>query len=155
MSGHTPGPWAWFGNARHNEVYLATVHSGRRYVMGFQRWGMKGAQPMFQPADRGLVPAANLLKFEVGDKSVTGFEAAKSDDSVYRFDVCGIDCADASLIAAAPDLLAALEETWRVLRAAGLLNLTNGVQLGQTSWYVKICDAERMSDAAIAKAQPA
>lgn len=60
--------------------------------------------------------------------------------------------ANARLISAAPELLDALEETWRVLRAAGLLNLTNGVQLGQTSWYVKICDAERLSDAAIAKA---
>lgn len=60
--------------------------------------------------------------------------------------------ANARLIAAAPELLVALTETWRVLRAAGTLNLTNGVQLGQTSWYVKICDAERLSDAAIAKA---
>jgi hypothetical protein len=47
-------------------------------------------------------------------------------------------------------LEAALRETWRVLRAAGTLNLSNGVQLGQTSWYVKICDAEAMSDAALA-----
>src|SRR5690606_9882600 len=29
---HTPGPWAWFGNAKHNTIYLATTHSGRRYV---------------------------------------------------------------------------------------------------------------------------
>lgn len=109
QEGHTPGPWAWFGNARNNEVYLATTHSGRRYVMGFQRWGMKGAQPMFQPADRGLVPASDLLKFEVGDKSVTGVDAAKADESVYRLDISGIACADARLIAAAPDLLEALE----------------------------------------------
>lgn len=54
---------------------------------------------------------------------------------------------------AAPELLEALEETWRVLRAAGLLNLTRGVQLGSTSWYVKACDAEQLSDAAIAKAK--
>jgi hypothetical protein len=49
------------------------------------------------------------------------------------------------------EVLAALLETWRVLRAAGTLNLSNGVQLGQTSWYVKICDAEAQSDAALAK----
>lgn len=61
---------------------------------------------------------------------------------------------NALLIASAPELLAALRETWRVLRAAGTLNLSNGVQLGQTSWYVKICDAEALSDAAIAKAAP-
>lgn len=53
------------------------------------------------------------------------------------------------------DLLAALQETWRVLRAAGTLNLTRGVELGQTSWYVKISDAEALSDAAIAQAEAA
>ncbi|MBY5917310.1 hypothetical protein HFO77_23230 [Rhizobium leguminosarum] len=47
---HTPGPWAWFGNASSNSIYLATTHSGRRYVMDFVRWGMRGAQPRFQPA---------------------------------------------------------------------------------------------------------
>jgi hypothetical protein len=61
--------------------------------------------------------------------------------------------ANARLASAAPDLLEALTETWRVLRAAGLLNLVNGVQLGPTSWYIKISDAERLSDAAIAKAE--
>lgn len=110
MSGHTPGPWEWFGNARNNEVYLATTHNGRRYVMGFDRWGMRGAQPTFQPAERGLVPAANLFTFEVGNPEVRGVDAAKSDDSVYRLDINGIDCADARLIAAAPDLLEALLE---------------------------------------------
>lgn len=106
---HTPGPWSWFGNAKNCEIYLATNHSGRRYVMGFQRWGMRGAQPMFQPAERGLVPAERLLTFEVGDRDVRGVEQAKANDSVYRLDISGIDCADARLIAAAPELLAALE----------------------------------------------
>lgn len=105
---HTPGPWSWCGNARNREVYLATAHSGRRYVMGFRRWGMSGAQPMFQPAERGLVPAETLLMFEVGDRDVRGHEQAKADDSVYRYDIRGIDCDDARLIAAAPDLLEAL-----------------------------------------------
>lgn len=109
MSGqHTPGPWAWFGNGRTQEVYLATKHSGRRYVMGFQRWGMRGAQPMFQTAEGRLAPASELLAFEVGDRGVRGIDAAKENDSVYRFDVRGIDCADARLIAAAPELLEAL-----------------------------------------------
>lgn len=49
-------------------------------------------------------------------------------------------------------LLEALTETWKVLRAAGLLNLSNGVQLGQTAWYVKACDAEALSDEAIRRA---
>jgi hypothetical protein len=101
--GHTPGPWAWFGNAKNNEVYLATTHSGRRYVMGFDRWGMRGAQPTFQPGERGVVPATSLFTFEVGNPDVRGVEQAKADDSVYRLDINGIDCADARLIAAAPD----------------------------------------------------
>lgn len=116
---HTPGPWAWYGNARTQSIYLATTHSGRRYVMGFRRWGMADAQPEFQPDQaRGLVPASDLLKFEVGDRSVTGYEAAKSDGSVYRYDICGIDCADARLIAAAPDLLNALKAALPVVLSA-------------------------------------
>jgi hypothetical protein len=102
---HTPGPWAWFGNANSNSLYLATTHSGRRYVMGFKRWGFSGAQPQFQPPGRGMVDASALLKFEVGDRDVVGVDAARADPSVYRMDVRGIDCADARLIAAAPELL--------------------------------------------------
>lgn len=102
---HTPGPWSWFGNAGSNSIYLATTHSGRRYVMGFKRWGFSGAQPRFQPEGRGLVDASKLLTFEVGDRNVRGLEQAKADGSVYRLDISGIDCADARLIAAAPDLL--------------------------------------------------
>lgn len=48
------------------------------------------------------------------------------------------------------ELLAALEETWRVINSAGLLNLSNGVQLGATSWYVKASTAREISAAAIA-----
>ncbi|RVJ93121.1 hypothetical protein [Sinorhizobium meliloti] len=107
---HTPGPWAWFGNANSNHVYLATTHSGRRYVMDFVRWGMRGAQPRFQPERGGMVDAKDLLQFEVGDQSIVGIEAAKKDGSVYRYDVRGIDCADARLIAASPELLDALKD---------------------------------------------
>lgn len=110
QSKHTPGPWAWFGNARTNSLYLATVHSGRRYVMDFTRWGMRGAQPRFQPGKGVMVDAKELLQFEVGDQSIVGVEAAKKDPSVYRMDVRGIQCADARLIAAAPELLAALRD---------------------------------------------
>ena len=110
MAGHTPGPWAWFGNAGSNSLYLATTHSGRRYVMGFKRWGMRGAQPQFQPGGRGLVDASELLEFAVGDRSVRGVKEARGNGSVYRLDVTGIDCADAHLIAASPTMLAALQE---------------------------------------------
>jgi len=102
---HTPGPWKWFGNAGSNHVYLATTHSGRRYVMDFVRWGFNGAQPRFQPERGGMILAKDLLQFEVGDQSIVGIDAAKQDGSVYRYDVRGIDSDDARLIAAAPELL--------------------------------------------------
>lgn len=111
---YTPGPWAWFGNAGSNSLYLATTHSGRRFVMGFKRWGFSGAQPQFQPEGRGLVDASKLLQFQVGDRDVRGVEQAKANSSVYRLDVAGIDCADARLIAAAPELLEALKGMLRV-----------------------------------------
>lgn len=107
----TPGPWGWFGNANSGqspEIYLATKHSGRRYVMGFKRWGFYGAQPRFR-MNHILKPASELLKFEVGNKSVTGAEEAKKDDTVYRYDIRGIDAPDAHLIAAAPCLYDALK----------------------------------------------
>lgn len=104
---HTPGPWGWFGNARTNDLYLATVNQGRRYVMGFQRWGMRQAQPTFRRGSR-IVPASQLLTFVVGDRDVVGVEAAKAHESVYRLDIREIDNPDARLICAAPDMLAAL-----------------------------------------------
>lgn len=104
----TPGPWAWFGNAESNHIYLATDHSGRRYVMQFRRWGMKGAQPVFQPEQKGMVEAKELLKFEVGDRTVTGVTEARKNSSVYRMDIRGIAAPDAHLIAAAPELYEAL-----------------------------------------------
>ncbi len=78
--------------------------------MDFTRWGMRGAQPRFQPAKRGMVDAKDLLQFEVGDRSIVGIEDAKKDGSVYRYDIRGINCADAWLIAASPELLDALKD---------------------------------------------
>ena len=104
----TPGPWGWFGNSQSNHIYLATKHSGRRYVMDFTRWGFRGAQPRFQPDRRGMVDAKDLITFEVGDHSVVGIDQAKQDTSVYRYDIRGINHPDAHLIAAAPDLYKAL-----------------------------------------------
>jgi hypothetical protein len=109
----TPGPWAWFGNAKGRNIYLATIHSGRRFVMQFGRWGMNSAQPIFQ--DRAVMrPAVEFLKFEVGNPEVTGFEAAQDDPSVYRYDIRDIDHPDARLIAAAPELAAVAKryEAW-------------------------------------------
>lgn len=113
-AGFTPGPWRWFGN-RGGGVYLATNHSGRRYVMGFQRYGMNGAQPSFCVGSI-MRPAAELVEFEVGDRSVRGFKQADKDGSVYRYDVIGIDTPDARLIAAAPDLYEALKDLMPTIR---------------------------------------
>jgi hypothetical protein len=115
MSGeakHTPGPWGWFGNP-HRGLCIAAKHSGRRYVMQFARWGMQAAQPRFQVNDR-MVDGAELLKFEVGDRDVTGVTAAKANSSVYRLDVIDIDHPDARLMIASPDLLEAAKsiERW-------------------------------------------
>jgi hypothetical protein len=60
---------------------------------------------------------------------------------------------DGRLIAAAPDLLAALRGLVAIIDKAGLLSLSNGVQLGQTAWYVKASDAIEYARAAIAKAE--
>lgn len=107
----TQGTWGWYGNARsghHPELYLATREHGRRYVMGFQRWGFAGSQPEFRRGNV-MIPAAGLLKFEV-NRDVTGVKEAKADPATYRFDINGIDAPDAVFIAQAhqdvPRLLA-------------------------------------------------
>ena len=56
---------------------------------------------------------------------------------------------------AGEDLYFALKRTWEVIDAAGLLNLTRGVQLGQTSWYVKATDARALAMQAMTKAEGA
>ncbi len=83
--------------------------------MDFVRKGMNGAQPRFQPSGGVMVNADDLLQFQVGDQSIVGMKAAKADGSVYRYDIRGIDNADARLIAAAPDLLAACKAAVSVI----------------------------------------
>lgn len=43
----TPGKWRWFGNVKTRTIHLATEQFGRLYVLGFKRWGLQGAQPVF------------------------------------------------------------------------------------------------------------
>ncbi|HEY9251572.1 MAG TPA: hypothetical protein VIP06_02855 [Nocardioides sp.] len=93
----TPGPWQWFGNWDFREVYLATRNYGRRYVLGFRRWGMQGAQPVFRsaPGDGAtLQHASEVPVFEVC-RSAT----SRDDDRVYRGDLVGFRNADAEFIA--------------------------------------------------------
>lgn len=103
--GHTKGPWGWFGNE--SGIYLATPDRGRTYVMGFRRHGLQGAQPTFR--EGGIMrPAAELVRFAVGEGEAKGFAAGRTDRSVYRYDISDVDHPDARLIAAAPDMLEAL-----------------------------------------------
>jgi len=99
----TKGPWRWFGS-RYQGVYLATPDRGRQYVMSFRRYGMQGAEPEFN-VDGFLVGASELVQFEVGDGKARGFKQGKTNRSVYRSDVRGIDHPDARLIKSAPTLL--------------------------------------------------
>lgn len=94
----TEGPWEWYGNTKTHDCHLATMHGGRVFVMGFDRWGMQSAQPTFQihRANGGGVmePVARFAKYEVA----------------YRSDFIGLDHPDATFIAHArtdvPDLCA-------------------------------------------------
>lgn len=108
---HTPGPWKWFGNSD-TGYYLATVHGGRRHVMTFARKGFHNGQPCFQPGGEhvGMIKADELCIYEVGDRGVIGRDAAKKNDTVYRRDINGFACADAELIAAAPELAECLRD---------------------------------------------
>jgi hypothetical protein len=60
--------------------------------------------------------------------------------------------ANATLIAAAPDMYDSLRALVWIIEAAGLLNLSNGVQLGPTSWFVKASDRLDAARTALAKA---
>lgn len=101
IGGHTPGPWAWFGNVDTKTLYLATVHHGRRFVMQFGRYGMQGAKPVFQK-DQRMVGADEMVVFEVCREA-----ESRDDERVYRGDIVDIDHPDALLIKSAPDLMEA------------------------------------------------
>lgn len=61
--------------------------------------------------------------------------------------------ANAQLIAAAPELREAMKNIVAIIDAAGLIHLSNGVQLGATSWYVKASDRLDYARAILAKAE--
>jgi len=101
----TPGPWRWFGNLQLRQLYLATTHSGRRYVMGFRRWGMGNAQPQFQSESimrdvPELVERGEIQTKEYGCR-----------------EVLSVSHPDMLLIERAPELLSALLAENAALRA--------------------------------------
>jgi hypothetical protein len=78
---------------------LTTVDRGRVYVMGFERSGMRGAQPTFQVygADK-----------EAGNGVMTPASKLAVREVPYRDDIVDIDNPDAALIVAACNALPAL-----------------------------------------------
>lgn len=91
----TPGPWGWFGNTDVHTFYLATKHSGRQYVMDFCRFGMRGAQPVFQDDD-GMKAAKDIAIYAVKPTAID-----RKDPDVYRADIIGFRNPDAEFIAEA------------------------------------------------------
>ena len=81
----TPGPWMWDLRECNHFCLLTTTHRGRYYVMGFQRWGMQDAVPVFQVYERyegpvhkrgskGMVRADKLSKSYPGQEHHHGFD---------------------------------------------------------------------------------
>lgn len=40
-------PWRWFANNKSRQIHLATEGGGRKFIMGFARWGTQQATPRF------------------------------------------------------------------------------------------------------------
>jgi hypothetical protein len=91
---HTPGPWEWF-ERQPGRPYLATPDRGQLYVLGFERKGMQGAGPVFSHWPGIEDGAARERKGGIMEPGVR-----------LRG---GHMHPDARLIAAAPDMLAALQ----------------------------------------------
>lgn len=113
----TPGPWKWYVNEHCKSIRLVTNHSGQYYVMGFERWGMQGAQPIFQVYER--------YDGDVRDRGSKGMRKAielSKWNQAYRHDDGWIEHPDAELIAHAPEdiraLLAYVTELETALEAA-------------------------------------
>lgn len=103
MSAHTPGPWRWEFNRKHKSVAL--VGGKPQFdltVMDFERWGMHGAVPRMRDTTIG---GMNIMH-KVCDRA-DWIEPLPGRE--HHADWCaGLTQLDLRLIAAAPDLLAAL-----------------------------------------------
>ena len=114
LSAATPGPWQWYGSTDSGSVALCTTHSGRIYVLAFDRLGRNGAGPRFS-GWRGRLRdmLRRHARYEVLDhrtRAEAGLDesADRSNSPLYREDFVGIDHPDADFIAHAPEDVAAL-----------------------------------------------
>ncbi|GED14828.1 hypothetical protein [Aneurinibacillus migulanus] len=95
----TPGPWRWDVNKTDKLVHLSTTHSGRYHVMQFRRYGMQGAQPMFQKYEKYEGPVTE--RGSEGMHKVEDFAIPRvSHMTKYGLD---INHPDAQAIANAPE----------------------------------------------------
>lgn len=117
----------------------------------------------------GSIPSAPVVQPVVPGPTPGPWTARKAHSGIW--DVFAGDCnvvtvygsgiyppaneANARLIAAAPDLLAALEGLTEIIAKAGLRQLAQGVELGQISWAMKATDRMEAARAAILKATAA
>jgi hypothetical protein len=129
---HTSGPWEWF-ERQPGRPYLATPDRGQLYVLGFERKGMQGAGPVFSHWPGIEDGAARERKGGIMEPGLL-----LRDGSMHP---------DARLIAAAPDMLAALQRAV----ACGMVPATSANDGGAAKYseMVQVADAIR---AAIAKA---
>lgn len=104
MNKHTPGPWRWEYNAQYKTVDLV---GGRPMfdltVMDFARWGMGGAVPRFRDTSE---VGMNLMNRLCDKPEWVAPESGRAHHKSWHQLVTH---PDARLIAAAPDLLEALE----------------------------------------------
>lgn len=102
---HTPGPWRWELNAKSKNIDLCGHGECGPYdftVMDFERWGMGGAIPRFRDSNGVMVKADQLAKPVEGRLHHAAWFQS-------------IDHPDARLIAAAPELLDALQFSMSII----------------------------------------
>lgn len=108
---HTPGPWDWYMSDR-GETMLATTDRGRLYVMQPVRCGMQGG----------------TVRFSEWGEGPRGRRGGVMRDAKEHLRNGVLMHPDALLIAAAPDLLAALQRALNVLDATGAQDDANAVR---------------------------
>lgn len=108
---HTPGPWDWYMSGR-GEAMLATPDRGRLYVMQPVRCGMQGG----------------TVRFSEWGEGPRGRRGGVMRDAKEHLRNGVLMHPDALLIAAAPDLLAALQRALNVLDATGAQDDANAAR---------------------------